>query len=373
MERCGATRRVLTEHEFDYVILDEAQAIKNAATASAKAARLLRGRHRLALSGTPIENHLGELWSLFEFLNPGFLGPAAAFGRAIAPPAAAIAPTASISRSWAARSGRSSCAGRRSRLRRSCPRRSSRRSIASSSPPSVASTTSCGRTTAGSCSRRSRAKGMNRSKLQVLEALLRLRQAASHIGLVDAKRTANRPRSSRCCCRGCARSPTRGTRRWSFPSSRRCSACCGRSLERDGITYEYLDGRTRDRAERVQRFEEDAGCPVFLISLKAGGLGLNLTAADYVFLLDPVVEPRGRGASDRPRPSHRPVEARLRVPPHRPRHRRREDCRAAAEQARAGRRDLLGGRRPDEGAAARGSRVAALVNGRRLPSATNLR
>ena len=57
--------------EFDYAILDEAQAIKNAATASAKSARLLRARYRLALSGTPIENHLGELWSLFEFLNPG--------------------------------------------------------------------------------------------------------------------------------------------------------------------------------------------------------------------------------------------------------------------------------------------------------------
>ena len=62
--------------KFDYVVLDEAQAVKNAATASAKAGRLLRGAHRLALSGTPVENHLGELWSLFEFLNPGMLGEA---------------------------------------------------------------------------------------------------------------------------------------------------------------------------------------------------------------------------------------------------------------------------------------------------------
>ena len=67
---------ILQDTVFDYVILDEAQAIKNANTASAKAARLLKGRHRLALSGTPIENHLGELWSLFEFLNPGMLGSA---------------------------------------------------------------------------------------------------------------------------------------------------------------------------------------------------------------------------------------------------------------------------------------------------------
>ncbi len=66
----------LAEIEFDYVVLDEAQAVKNSSTASAKAVRLLRGKHRLALSGTPVENHLGELWSLFEFLNPGMLGQA---------------------------------------------------------------------------------------------------------------------------------------------------------------------------------------------------------------------------------------------------------------------------------------------------------
>src|SRR5207245_5828589 len=70
---------LLKDYTFDYCILDEAQAIKNADTESAKAVRLLQGNHRLALSGTPIENHLGELWSLFEFLNPGMLGQASIF------------------------------------------------------------------------------------------------------------------------------------------------------------------------------------------------------------------------------------------------------------------------------------------------------
>ncbi|MFN0108174.1 MAG: SNF2-related protein, partial [Blastocatellia bacterium] len=69
----------LKDTKFDYVVLDEAQWIKNASSASAKAARMLQGNHRLALSGTPIENHLGELWSLFEFLNPGMLGAASVF------------------------------------------------------------------------------------------------------------------------------------------------------------------------------------------------------------------------------------------------------------------------------------------------------
>ena len=72
----------LAAAEFHYVVLDEAQAIKNAGTVSAKTTRILQSRHRLALSGTPVENHLGELWSLFEFLNPGLLSTAAAFGRA---------------------------------------------------------------------------------------------------------------------------------------------------------------------------------------------------------------------------------------------------------------------------------------------------
>ena len=78
---------------FDYCILDEAQAVKNSSTLSAKAVRLLKADHRLALSGTPVENHLGELWSLFEFLNPGMLGSSSVFGGAGRNP---DAPTRSI-------------------------------------------------------------------------------------------------------------------------------------------------------------------------------------------------------------------------------------------------------------------------------------
>src|SRR5207253_6524423 len=73
---------IFKDVRFDYCILDEAQAIKNANSESAKAARLLQANHRLALSGTPVQNHLGELWSLFEFLNPGMLGSASVFGSA---------------------------------------------------------------------------------------------------------------------------------------------------------------------------------------------------------------------------------------------------------------------------------------------------
>ena len=286
----GTLRRdaaVLTEHEFDYVILDEAQAIKNAATASAKAARLLRGRHRLALSGTPIENHLGELWSLFEFLNPGFLGPAAAFGRAIAP------------------SGRGDRADRinlalMGRALRPFILRRTKEQVAPELPAKVEQTIHCELEPAQrrfyddlrAHYRRNllatvASKGMNRSKLQVLEALLRLRQAASHIGLVDEKRTAEPSAKFEMLLSRLREITEEGHKALVFSQFTTLLGLLRPHLERDGITYEYLDGRTRDRAERVQRFEEDAGCPVFLISLKAGGLGLNLTAADYVFLLDP--------------------------------------------------------------------------------------
>ena len=76
-------------------------------------------------------------------------------------------------------------------------------------------------------------------------------------------------------------------------------------LDAAGVSYEYLDGRVRDRQARVDRFQNDAACPLFLISLKAGGHGLNLTAADYVYHARSVVESGGRGAGDRPRASHR--------------------------------------------------------------------
>src|SRR5450432_2605608 len=118
----------LSEVEFDYVVLDEAQAIKNASTASAKAVRLLHGQHRMVMSGTPVENHLGELWSLFEFLNPGMLGEAkvlkmaGGLGRNPSPEARQLLGTLCA---------RSSCGGPNNRLRASCRRRRNRPSTAS--------------------------------------------------------------------------------------------------------------------------------------------------------------------------------------------------------------------------------------------------
>ena len=184
----GTLRRdalLLKDVEFEYAILDEAQTIKNASTAAAKAARLIRARHRLALSGTPIENHLGELWSLFEFLNPGLLGTVVCLraapwrGRETGSqrdrrPLArhpAVHPAAHES---AGRAGAAGPDGADDALR--AGRRAARalRRAAGPLPDGAAGPDRA---------RRARTK----SKMHVLEALLRLRQAACHPGLIDPR------------------------------------------------------------------------------------------------------------------------------------------------------------------------------------------
>ena len=163
----GTLRRDIVDLKdvaFDYCILDEAQAIKNASTESAKAVRLLRGSHRLALSGTPVENHLGELWSLFEFLNPGMLGSAsvlAAGRRWHADPERGDTRACSPGRC-----GPSSCAAPRSRWPRTCRRSWSRRSTASWSRRSASSTTSCATTIGKSLLTAIERDGMNKSKIR---------------------------------------------------------------------------------------------------------------------------------------------------------------------------------------------------------------
>ena len=179
----GTLRRdaaLLEDVDFDYVILDEAQAIKNAATESAKAARLLRADHRLALSGTPVENHLGELWSLFEFLNPGMLGRVALSRRArrASSTRRAAPPSRGRSRPFILRRTKEQVApdlpaeDRADALlrARAAQQQGPLRRAARPLPRSR-------------CSRASIAQGLGRSKIQVLEALLRLRQAACHPGL----------------------------------------------------------------------------------------------------------------------------------------------------------------------------------------------
>jgi SNF2-related domain/Helicase conserved C-terminal domain/SWIM zinc finger len=269
---------------FDYVILDEAQAIKNSNTESAKAARLLRANHRLALSGTPVENHLGELWSLFEFLNPGMLGTSGAFPLAAASKRDPDGETRKLL----------------SRALRPFLLRRTKEQVAKQLPPKIEQTIYCEMET------RQRALynelrdhyrdallhkigrlGIAKSKIQVLEALLRLRQAACHPGLVDRKLVKDPSAKLGVLMEQLHAVIEEGHKALVFSQFTSLLAIVRTSLASDGIEYEYLDGKTVDRQARVERFQQDPGCPLFLISLKAGGVGLNLTAADYVFILDP--------------------------------------------------------------------------------------
>jgi SNF2 family DNA or RNA helicase len=123
--------------------------------------------------------------------------------------------------------------------------------------------------------------------MHVLEALLRLRQAACHPGLLDPKRVADSSAKLDTLLQQLDEVREEGHQSLVFSQFTSLLAIVRARLDRAGVRYEYLDGATRDRQSHVEAFQNDPECSVFLISLKAGGLGLNLTAAEYVFLLDP--------------------------------------------------------------------------------------
>jgi superfamily II DNA or RNA helicase len=283
----GTLRRdvlLLKDVTFDYAVLDEAQAIKNAGTAAAKAARLVRATHRLALSGTPIENHLGELWSLFEFLNPGLLGSSSAFARHGAAAARrdpeALDVLARGVRPFILRRTKAQVAPElppRTELTIRCELPRSQRELYDELRDHYRAT----------LLKRIARDGIQKSKMHVLEALLRLRQAACHPGLVDPKRASEPSAKFDALIPQLAEVLDERHKCLVFSQFTSLLALLKTRLDAEGMRYEYLDGRTRDRQTPVTRFQEDPDSRLFLISLKAGGLGLNLTAAEYVFLLDP--------------------------------------------------------------------------------------
>ena len=273
----------LKDVRFSYAVLDEAQAIKNEQSQTAKAARLLDAGHRLALSGTPIENHLGELWSLFEFLNPGMLGRSSAFKR--------IAGTKGLRDDDALRD-----AIRRA-LRPFILRRT-KDQVAKSLPSRIEQSIFCDLEPKQRDFYRAILKQYRESleqdaeasgafKLHVLEALLRLRQAACHPGLVDAKRAKDRAAKLDTLLPMLEEVVDGGHKALVFSQFTSMLDLLEPVIQASDIGYTRLDGSTRKRRERVEQFQNDPACSLFLISLKAGGLGLNLTAAEYVFILDP--------------------------------------------------------------------------------------
>jgi superfamily II DNA or RNA helicase len=269
---------------FDYVILDEAQAIKNSDTASAKAARLLNGDNRLALSGTPIENHLGELWSLFEFLNPGMLGAASVFkltgGAGRNPDEETRQLLAQALRPFILRRTKSQVA-------KDLPAKQEQTIFCELEPEQRKLYDELRDHYRNTLLDLVAREGVAKSKMQALEALLRLRQAALHPGLIDKKRVKEDSAKLDLLLPQLVELFEEGHKVLVFSQFTSFLAILRPRLDKEKIEYEYLDGSTSDRQACVERFQNDPGCKLFLISLKAGGLGLNLTAAEYVYLLDP--------------------------------------------------------------------------------------
>ncbi|MFM7072184.1 MAG: SNF2-related protein [Planctomycetota bacterium] len=317
----GTLRRdvpTLKEIQFDYAILDEAQAIKNASSQSAKSCRLIRARHRLAMTGTPIENHLGELWSLFEFINPGMLGMSSAFqrlaksargaGEQVAdegenPDIHGNSPSTLAETKGTANAG----GGVRSTLAlalRPFILRRTKQQVLTELPERTEQTLFC---EMDSKQRRLydelrshyrtallktvKSRGMAKSKIHVLEALLRLRQVACHPALVDSQYTEVESAKLEALMEKLSEIISENHKALVFSQFTSLLALVRGRLDSEGYAYEYLDGQTSDRQARVERFQKDPRIPLFLISLKAGGQGLNLTSADYVFILDPCWNP----------------------------------------------------------------------------------
>jgi superfamily II DNA or RNA helicase len=286
----GTLRRdaaALAPVRFDYAILDEAQAIKNTDSQTAKAARLLHADHRLALSGTPIENHLSELGSLFEFLNPGMLGRSSRFrelaGLRRVESAESQAAVADLARAL----GPFILRRTKAEVLPELPAKTEQTLVVTLPKRQRELYDELRDHYRLRLTRKIEEAGLARSKMHVLEALLRLRQAACHPGLLDPAREEEGSAKLEALGEQLAEVLDEGHKALVFSQFTSFLGLVRRRLDRDGLRYEYLDGKTRDRAARVDRFQSDPDCRLFLISLKAGGTGLNLTAADYVFLLDP--------------------------------------------------------------------------------------
>jgi len=278
----------LGQIEFRYVVLDEAQNIKNADSATAQACKSLRSEHRLALTGTPLENRLSELWSLFDFLMPGFLGSAEGFHDRFEQPIQ-VQGDPEV----------------RDRLRRRIQPFIMRRlktEVAKDLPPKTETVAWC-EMDAGQAAlyrevlEESRRKvfdtiekvGFKRSRVSILAALMKLRQVCCDPRLLKLPPGTSLPPSAKLeRFAGLVDDlVAEGHRALVFSQFTEMLELLTRSAKENNYDYLYLDGRTRDRMARVDAFNAPDGPPLFFISLKAGGTGLNLTAADYVIHYDP--------------------------------------------------------------------------------------
>lgn len=279
----------LLKFEFNAIILDEAQNIKNPNTITARSVRRMQARFRLCLSGTPIENTLLELWSLFEFLMPGFLGSQAAFQKGFVKPI---------------KDGDDDSLGYlKARVKPFILRRT-KNEVAKDLPPKVENIyysalledqmelyTALAKKLKEQVLQDVDEKGIGQSQISILDALLKLRQICCHPRLLKLDMPGLNTNLSSGKFEAFKDLVTSiiddGHKVLVFSQFVQMLHIIRNWLHMVEIPFCYLDGTSKDRFEQVDRFNNSPEIPIFLISLKAGGTGLNLTSADYVIHYDP--------------------------------------------------------------------------------------
>ncbi len=279
----------LLKYEYSAVILDEAQNIKNPNTITARSVRKLKTKFKVCLSGTPIENNLFELWSLFEFLMPGFLGSQHAFQKSVVKPI---------------KDGdEEALEYLRARVKPFILRRT-KKEVVKELPPKVeqvyyAALMDEQRELYAALAKRLKEqvlkkveeKGLAQSQMSILDALLKLRQICCHPRLlklnmpgINTNMPSGKFEAFKDLVTGIIED---GHKVLVFSQFVQMLHIIRAWLTMNKIPFAYLDGSSKDRFEQVEMFNNDPSIPIFLISLKAGGTGLNLTAADYVIHYDP--------------------------------------------------------------------------------------
>ncbi|MDA0577467.1 MAG: DEAD/DEAH box helicase, partial [Verrucomicrobia bacterium] len=277
------------DQQFAVAVLDEAQHIKNRSTQNAQAARQLKAVHRLVLTGTPMENAVSDLWSIMDYLMPGYLGAHALFRESFERPI-----------SVGGKAAEDAIQRLRCKIQPFMMRRL-KSMVAADLPPRLTRVASCvmgPRQAAlyrelvaesrGRLAALVTEKGFNASRMTVLKTLLRLRQLCCHPSLLRRAEDEDVPSAKlELFFELLDEAMDGGQRVLVFSQFVEMLRILRRELDARGLRYAYLDGATRNRQAEVDRFQNDVSCPIFLISLKAGGTGLNLTGASVVMHFDP--------------------------------------------------------------------------------------
>ncbi|GAB3203062.1 superfamily II DNA or RNA helicase [Pontibacter aydingkolensis] len=276
---------LLKSYYFDYIILDESQAIKNPDSNTSRSVRELKSRHRLILTGTPVENSTMDLWAQMSFINPGLLGNQHFFRNEFLKP---------IEKDKDEQKTR-----KLHSLIKPFILRRHKSQVAKELPEKIEHTTFCKMTEEqehayeetksyyrNKILKNLEEHGPGNTQFMLLQGLTKLRQIANHPLMTDAGYEGESGKLKEV-LRMTKNIVGKGHKVLIFSQFVKHLEIIRKSLDEKEIAYTYLDGNTKNRQAQVERFQNDKSIQVFLISLKAGGVGLNLTAADYVFILDP--------------------------------------------------------------------------------------